>query len=482
MKTVAALFFVALAIRLAAAWHWQFDGLYGQDAFAYFDQAVAITHNLPLGQLPPLNFFWPDGYPLLSAISMVIVGQTALAGQLVSVLCGAALAPLAYFLSRELFPQARPCAGLIAGLIVAVAGQAILSSIVIMADIPALFWATLSAWLLVSAWRRPRSGWRLIGASIALAMAIITRWLFVVLVPAFGLYALYQIKRNQRSWKLIVLPIISGALIVLPQVLLSLNRPEGLVHSWLLGWNPVNAMRRQFDNVDGHFEYELPTGVFYAEPAGHPAYLFPLFGLAALWGLVRVWRNRNWGALILLIGWGGAVYLFLAGIPYQNFRFGLTLYTPIVLLAGLGTSELWDRIHIRWVVPALTAASLMAMLLWAYPLLDGFLTQQNQTKAIVHEVAQSLPPEATLVTFGLTLTAQHYTHLDVIELFNQTADSLDTLTRDRSQTFLLIDTANIEQQWRGREPDANVRWLHDHATLIPITSYLSYTLFQVRRP
>jgi 4-amino-4-deoxy-L-arabinose transferase-like glycosyltransferase len=478
MKTFGALFLVALAIRLAAISHWQFDGLYGQDAFAYFDQAVAISTT----GTPPLNFFWPDGYPLLSAFSMMIIGRTALAGQLVSVLCGAALAPLACLLARELFPQAHPRAGLIAGLIVAVAGQAILSSIVIMADILALFWATLSAWLLVSAWRRSRSGWWLIGAGLTLAMAIITRWLFVVLVPAFGLYALYQIQRHHRWWRLIALPIISGALIVLPQVLLSLNRPEGLVHSWLLGWNPVNAVRRQFDNVDGHFEYKLSTGVFYTEPAGHPAYLFPLLGLAALWGIYRLWGNRDWGALILLIGWGGAVYLFLAGIPYQNFRFGLTLYTPIVLLAGLGTSDLWDRVRVRWIVPAMTALSLIGMLLWAYPMLNDFLTQQNQTKAIVYQVAQSLPPDATLVTFGLTLTAQHYTHLDVIELFNQTADSLDALTRDRSQTFLLIDVANIDQQWRGREPDVNVRWLHDHTTLIPITSYQSYTLFQVRRP
>jgi hypothetical protein len=80
------------------------------------------------------------------------------------------------------------------------------------------------------------------------------------------------------------------------------------------------------------------------------------------------------------------------------------------------------------------------------------------------------------------LTAQHYTHLKVIELFNQTAASLDTLTRQRSQTFLLVDATNIDQQWRGREPDVNVRWLRDHAELVPMTSYLSYTLFQIRRP
>ncbi len=477
MKNMGLVFILALAVRVAVIGHWQFDGLYGQDAFAYFDQAVAISTT----GIPPTNFFWPNGYPLLMALAMFIVGKSALAGQLISVVCGAALAPLAYMLARELFPQSSSRAGLIGGLIIAVAGQPILSSIVVMADMPALFWATLSAWMLVRAWRQSRSQAWLIAAGLTLGLAIVTRWLFILLVPVFGLYVLYQLRRA-AAWKLIALPIACGALIVVPQVMISLNRPEGLLHSWLLGWSPANALRSTFDNVDGHFEYKLPTGIYYAEPAGNPAYLFPLFGLAAVWGIVRLWRTRRWDALILLVGWSGLVYVFLAGIPYQNFRFGLTLYTPIVVLAGFGASDLWDRVHVRWIVPAIMAASLIAMLLWAYPLLNDFLTQQNQSKAVVQQVEQQLPPDATLITFGLTLTARHYTHLDVIELFDQTADSLDTLARHRSPTFLLIDMANIEQQWRGREPDVNVRWLRDHTTLMPVAVYLSYTLFQVRWP
>ena len=105
--------------------------------------------------------------------------------------------------------------------------------------------------------------------------------------------------------------------------------------------------------IDGHFVYRLPVGIFYAEPAGHPAYLFPLLGLTVPWGIWRLWRERNWGPLILLLGWGGPVYLFLAGIPYQNFRFGLTLYLPLVPLGRIlgsvtcGISLPYGRSHRR---------------------------------------------------------------------------------------------------------------------------------------
>ncbi|NJN99668.1 MAG: hypothetical protein HC875_38985 [Anaerolineales bacterium] len=103
MKPWLILFLIALFIRLAAVFFWQFDGLYGQDAYAYWQQAVAITQTLPYGQPPPTDFFWPNGYPLLIAIWMFILGQTAWAGQLPALLCGAALSPLVFFLSRDLF-------------------------------------------------------------------------------------------------------------------------------------------------------------------------------------------------------------------------------------------------------------------------------------------------------------------------------------------------------------------------------------------
>ena len=215
MKTPLFLFIVALFIRLAVIAIWQFDGLYGQDAFAYFQQAIAITERLPQGRLPPTDFFWPNGFPLLAALFMLMVGKTAPAAQFVSLLCGAALAPLVYGLSRELFPTRGHTAGILAGLIITVAGQPILSSVVIMADIPALFWAVLAAWLLVCAWRKPGQRWWLLGAGAALSLAVITRWLYVLLVPAFGAYTLYQMHRHRSPWLYVLLPVLIGSSVLL---------------------------------------------------------------------------------------------------------------------------------------------------------------------------------------------------------------------------------------------------------------------------
>jgi 4-amino-4-deoxy-L-arabinose transferase-like glycosyltransferase len=378
MKTSLILFLIALLIRLTAIFFWQFDGLYGQDAYAYLRQAVAITQTLPYGQPPPTDFFWPNGYPLLIAFWMLFVGQTAWAGQLAALFCGAALAPLVFFLSRDLFFENNLMVirnirtGLLAGFIVAVAGQPILSSVVIMADMPALFWATLATSLVVRAVNLGNSGelrgtqgnskevfspappllcssaLLFFAAGVALALAIISRWLYVLIVPALGFYVIFNYWNKAsfafqfKKWSPL-LAVCSGALILAPQLWLSLNKPEGLAHSWLLGWSPAHFFQREFENIDGHFLYALPNFIFYAQPAGHPAYIFPLLGLAALWAIWRLGQTRQWGTLILLLGWAIPVYLFLAGIPYQNFRFGLTLYLPLVILTGYGLSDFLSR-------------------------------------------------------------------------------------------------------------------------------------------
>ena len=182
------LFVGGIILRLALIAPTGFDGLYGQDPYAYYDFAAELRSAIADGHsLPP--FFWPLGYPALVGISGAIFGTAPQVGQLLNIILGVALAPLVYLLVRQM--GGGRWAALTAGLLMAVCGQAVQSSLVIMADIPALFWGTVSAVLL----------WRYINhfqtgqpdklslplASLTLALAIITRWLYLVLIIPWGL-------------------------------------------------------------------------------------------------------------------------------------------------------------------------------------------------------------------------------------------------------------------------------------------------------
>src|SRR5216684_5125735 len=105
-----------------------FDGLYGQDAYAYFDSATESVRRSILHVAPLDAFFWPPGYPLLVALASLVVGPSALAGQLVSLLMGALVPVFTALLVREIWRDDALLA-LLAGALVAVCGQLWQSSV-----------------------------------------------------------------------------------------------------------------------------------------------------------------------------------------------------------------------------------------------------------------------------------------------------------------------------------------------------------------
>src|SRR3989442_1324957 len=98
---VAAAGLVALALT-------RFDGLYGQDSFAYFDYATGPLRQGLLHLQPPPPFFWPPGYPLLVALMSVVVGIIPLAGQIVSITAVATVPAFTLLLAAEIGKRDHP--------------------------------------------------------------------------------------------------------------------------------------------------------------------------------------------------------------------------------------------------------------------------------------------------------------------------------------------------------------------------------------
>jgi hypothetical protein len=94
------LFAFALLARLALVAIVPFDGLYGQDAYAYYDYAFELAGALGAGQPPP-GFFWPLGYPLHIVFTALFAGWGTAASQLASLIAGALAVALTFALGRE---------------------------------------------------------------------------------------------------------------------------------------------------------------------------------------------------------------------------------------------------------------------------------------------------------------------------------------------------------------------------------------------
>jgi 4-amino-4-deoxy-L-arabinose transferase-like glycosyltransferase len=530
---LAMLFAFALILRVGIVALYHFDGLYGQDPFAYYDFSAAMAG----GQTPGI-FFWPLGYPALLTVGFWFFGVSATVGQAISIFLGALLSPFVYILTRQM--DGGRLGGFIAGVLMAICGQAVQSSIVIMADIPALAWVTVSAlclWQYVTLssvgvlHAKPLRIWLVLSA-VTLAIACITRWLCLIFIPLWGLIYLISVTRQSKGLNPLVrsllmrrevwLSVFAVLIIFIPQIFYSRSNPyPTLNHAWVEGWSPDNAQRSEFVNADGQFMYEKINALYYAQVYYEPYYLAPVWTPFILLGILALLWKREFRKVIFLVGWALLPYLFLIGIPYQNIRFPLIVFPSVAALVGIGVSQGIPLVirFVRWLGKRLSMIvrrgahrslaaqrsssrfqkvqrfAAFSMKTFALVLLMGagswqtytvtnsflsdFLKHQLQDRATAEWAAAQIPEGARVYCFGLTLTLEHYTTLEVIDLYHETPTTLDDGWVRGEADYLLVNVWSMNNQWIGREPQLAVQWLMDERGLVRIERYEYYTLYRV---
>lgn len=486
---------VTLMVRLFMLGRSGFDGLYGQDAFAYYNYAVGPLRSSMTALDAPPPFSWPPGYPYLIALFSFVMGVTPLAGQLVSLL-DSLLAPIfTALLAWEVWGRERDDRWVpaLAGLLVAFTGQFWQSSIVVMADISGLAAATLGMWALARYARKDvagqpagSAGWLML-ASFLLALAILTRWAYaLVAIPATG-YALLLIWRR-RAW-LHALPAAAAALLGLAPLLLSFAGsllepveagPAFVVDLQVYRWTPLSALRRTFETSDGLLRYRLPNGLYYLAAPAHRFFFTPLLALFLLPGLWLTWKQRTGALLWLVWGWAGIIFVFHAGAAWQNFRFTLAYLPPLATVAAIGMVGML-QVAGRWrpLVVAYIGLGFALMAWGGWTLSDSFIERKNGDLARLQWVESLAGDGAGLLTFNDTSTFQQYSDLDTHELYHQTPDEMEALLAAGKPFFLLIDVTNVETQWMGRSPSDNYHWLLEGPGLIELGSRDNFTLFRV---
>ncbi|HEY0583510.1 MAG TPA: glycosyltransferase family 39 protein [Chloroflexota bacterium] len=471
----------------------RFDGLYGQDAFAYYDYAVGPLRQslLALRVVPPPEFYWPPGFPALVAMASLALGATPLAAQVVSLLMGTAAAVATAALTRELFHDEHIGVALLAGGFVAVCAQVWQSSAVVMSDTTALACATLGAWASVRYTRTGDLRW-LVLASVALTWSLLTRWIYGLAVLPVAVAVIAGLGRLQprRAALHVLAAVVPGGLLLVWVLVPVLQSAPGVPQPFIgtletYGseiWRPANLLLREFQTTGhGVVRYPWPNGVYYAVALGHPFMLTPLLSLLAIPGVVLLVRRRAWRALWLLLGWTVGMYLFHAGSTWQNLRYVLAYLPPVAIVAAVGASRLLQATNPRLMM--LARAGIGLGIVWALvggPLLTSrFVDQKNGDLATVEWVQGATEPHARLLTFGPTLVLRHYGQHEALDLYDLQPDELPALLADGRPTYVLLDEANVEDQWRGRSPAVNYAWLRDHPGLEPVGRQAGMSLFRV---
>ena len=126
------------------------------------------------------------------------------------------------------------------------------------------------------------------------------------------------------------------------------------------------------------------------------------------------------------------------------------------------------------------AISLAGSLAWGLRDYRNLVVYKNEQLALVDWARAQLPAGGTLITFGATLTLQHYTDYDVRELFYLALPDLDLIAQQPQPAYLLLDVGNIESQWAGLRPQQDYRYLQQRPGLDIVGQRGPYTLFRLK--
>jgi 4-amino-4-deoxy-L-arabinose transferase-like glycosyltransferase len=496
---------VALIVWVAV--RWRFGGLYGQDAYAYYEYGTQTLPHFLLHGTPLTAFFWPLGYPALIAVSTLLFGSSAAAAQGASVAAGVGAVVLTYLLGRDLLTLSGASENLAlrsaatGAILFGVTGWAVRSSVTIMSDSLAVATSLLAIWAVVR-WCKAsgdRSGraitreclWLGLAAA-ALAWSIVTRWGQMALIPVAALGALPALAGNtSRFLRASVWAAGVAAIIIGTQVLLMVTVKPGLdlgpvpfggdlslVNGG--GWSAAHVFQRVFVNADGIQRYTLSNGAFYASTPFRSGFLTPLFIPLVLLGAWIAAANYGRAALVL-IAWPAVLLTLDAGLPEQSARFVLAVLPPLAILAGLGSMTLIDWLAGIWksIAVLVVCAGILAVAVTGTKTVDTLAVANASDLAVANWAGRLMPAQAQAIAFGITLTLTHTSHLRTVDLSVLTSGQLRAITR--RPTYVLVQPWAMTGEWAHLVPGANFRYLQHNIGLVKVGSLHGYTLYKAGR-
>lgn len=491
-----------------------YAGLYGQDSYTYYYQALALWHDL-LGQAPPPDQLftsqalrWPVGYHLQIMLGFLF-GPGPEGGRAITLLMTATAPALVYLLVGALWPGAPARARVIAG---AVAGGALLLTgtyarfgLSLMADVPALWWNVLAFYCFLRAWPPPataadpspalRGRWALAGG-VALGLGVLVRYGSAMLaVPLLVYLALRgwtrrgQAEAGQAPGLLGVAGL--GVLVgLLPQALYDLTHTTGEGYSrFLSDWDPANLLRTTLVSADGSVTFSHTPLYFYliSPLTDAPTGFLSVATLPALaLGLAALLRERRWPVVGLLVSWWLVPVLFFSGTPYQAHRFALAFLPALTILIGIGGAVAVEAgLAAGRRVPPLRRALLGGLALvvglglavgawqgqqavrgWV-AMHAGFQASEQRLAALAETAARATGQAGTphVVCFGTTPALYHYTHWPIRDLYSYDEADLAAFLQTAAPRLVVVPETSLATQWAGTPSGDRWAWLRVHYPL-----------------
>ena len=318
-----------------------FNGLYGQDSYEYTRYCGRWILCF-LDGTPPGDYFWPLNYPISGAFlgyGFGLKASTAL--QLLSILSFIGNGLLINSILKALIPTSDRKRLLWIVIAYIFAPYSFRSGLVNMSDTYASFMCLLTFYFALKV-VRGKKPWFIPCVVFFTTMAIMTRYICVIVLLPIGIYLLASIwKRNLILPTLVAVPI--GVVPIIPHIMIRMGDVAKFAsHPALLKWSVANVFSRTFESDLGQFEFAVPNILYLSYPFIHAGFIF--FGLGLLFffrkpmqHFISNLKNRNSTTSpakeFAVIGSSVLIFLlFIGGMDTQNSRYFITIFPLVIIL------------------------------------------------------------------------------------------------------------------------------------------------------
>lgn len=458
LKWEIALWTTALLLPVIISVAFHFNGLYGQDAYAYLEMTSFLHKTVDLDS--SIHFFWPIFYPFIGSIFSIVLNNDLLGLRLVSILSYSLSAFLFSRIIDQLYHAPKFQSLIYTSLFFVLSPYVFRFSTLVMSDMLCLFLILTSTYYSL----KESNKTSIAITFIAGVLAVSTRYasIFIVAIPL--LFLILKLLKQRRT-VLLFIACLSILLGVIPQLYYKGINPGSLFnHGYLLNWSPMNFFMSSFSSTDIMSESFTQSNIIsLIINALSPAFCFATFPLVvALFVFRKQLKSTNRMILFMVVTY----LIFIVGIPVQNSRYLLLSFPFILILLFPAFNiivEKVGRIHLLYGIIIVVQA-----LLTTYAMRNPILWSQEE-KVICEKVDTSVSPKVPIYTSGLEGPLKYYMpnheinglfvefidfpgHFNLIVDSNQIANQNPELILVKNfkkafSEFTIIDKKHISQKW-----------------------------------
>lgn len=462
-KTLFILIFIVLFFFIIK-FVFSFDGLYGQDAYEYLRYTESLVNYIKTLKNPG-DYFWGIYYPLLGSFLTFIVGNSALALQLISFL---SLLVSSVYLNKiiELIYKEKTNM-IVVFVFFSLSPIVLIHSFLVMSDMLTCALVLVSIYYFLSYLEFSKNKSFLFGVTFCF-LAILTRYAIAVVLFPFCIAVLIKFIKN-KHFKLVLYSIPIIFVISLPHVLVkSQNSLQFLTHSWLQSWDFFNLFKSHFITIDGESYNNFINVIYICFQLVHPAFF--VFGIVML---IFILQNRNikinkYQRIILL----SIVFyaLFLGGIPFQNKRFLLQSFPLLIIF-------LYPYLQ-NIILKFKNQKTAFGLIFLTQITLTIYVGKQYYDRNLLEKtISNEMKPHQnkTLYVFDIDV-AMKGRGLQ----FNYKNLFLEKYTKYEREALVLINEKQIEKQWKGKNPLINWENIQKKCVLVKLkTSDKNWSLYKI---